>query len=84
MRENPFNPNNMSKGKTPDFLSINDAIQLPYSFATRHPEPAPQKQVDPAVVEMIEDLLSSMVETFKSHGFDDLAEEADEILAILR
>jgi len=84
MRENPFNPNNMSKGKTPDFRSINDAMQIPYNFATRHPAPVEEKQVDPAVVEMIEGLLSNMVQTFKTHGFDELAKEADDILAILR
>tara|TARA_Y100000004_G_scaffold196087_1_gene264992 strand:+ start:273 stop:527 length:255 start_codon:yes stop_codon:yes gene_type:complete len=84
MRQNPFNPNNMSKGKTPDFRSINDAMQIPYSFATRNPAPIEEKKVDPAVVEMIEGLLSNMVQTFKTHGFDELAKEADDILAILR
>jgi len=84
MRENPFNPNELSKGKTPNFRTINDSIHLPYSFATRNPEPVGEKQVAPAVVEMIEGLLSNMVQTFKTHGFDELAQEADDILAILR
>ena len=86
MRENPFNPANMERGRTPGFRDINNAMSIPNPYNTSyHKWEDPQRfvQVAEEAVDELVNLLDTMTRAFEECGMFELAEMAEKVSSLL-
>ena len=84
MRDNPFNPSNLQQGKTPDFRSINDPIQMPFGYMRNHQEePEPNVEIPKSTVDELVNLLHTMTSAFEECGMFELAEQSKKVSSLL-
>ena len=86
MRENPFNPANMERGRTPGFRDINNAMSIPNPYNTSyHQWEDPQRfvQVAEETVDELVNLLDTMTSAFEECGMFELAEMAEKVSSLL-
>jgi len=86
MRENPFNPANMERGRTPGFREINNAMTIPNPYNSSYHQWGDQQrfvQVSEDTIDELVNLLDTMTSAFEECGMFELAEQAKKISSLL-
>ena len=86
MRQNPFNPANMERGRTPGFRDINNPMTIPPPYKTNYHQWEEEQrfvQVSEDTVDELVNLLHTMTSAFEECGMFELAEQAKKISSLL-
>lgn len=83
MRQNPFDPNNLQSGTTPDSFKMGNPMHAPFAFKTQNEPVVEDTAINVEAVETLRELLQTMAKTFEEHDMFELAEQAKSVSAML-